>query len=71
MLINRRAIAREKLEQLKNGQSAYAETSEVSTYIEKQINELELNVAVDKTPRGNWFYPLPNNEEETFESIVD
>jgi hypothetical protein len=57
MLISRKALAREKLEQLKNGQTAYAETSEVSQYIEKELASMNLDVVIDRTERGNWFYP--------------
>jgi hypothetical protein len=63
MLINRRTIAKEKLEQLKNGQTAYAETIEVSDYLEKQISELQMDVVVDRTERGNWFSPVQAEED--------
>jgi hypothetical protein len=64
MLLNRRALAKNKLEQLRNGQTAYAETFEVSDYLEKQIADLEMNVVIDRTDRGNWFYPAQNDQEE-------
>jgi hypothetical protein len=67
MLINRRTIAKEKLEQLRNGQTAYAETIEVSDYMEKQIMNLEMDVVIDRTERGNWFYPTQSDRENTFE----
>lgn len=63
MLINRRAIAKEKLEQLKNGKTAYAETIEVSDYLEKQISELQMDVVIDRTERGNWFSPVQTEED--------
>lgn len=62
MLISRKAIAREKLELLKNGQTAYAETSEVSQYIEKELGNLDMNVVIDRTDRGNWYYPVEETE---------
>lgn len=58
MVINRKHMARAKLEQLKNGYSAYAETSEITDIIEKELSKLELNIHIDKTPLGAWFIPV-------------
>ncbi|MBO8171876.1 MAG: hypothetical protein H0Z33_08295 [Bacillaceae bacterium] len=57
MIINRRAMARAKVEKLKKGLSAYAETREVAELVEKYIKENNLNVFIDRTPLGTWFIP--------------
>lgn len=62
MVINRKKMAQKKLEQLKKGYSAFAETNEVAELIEKEIASLELTVHVDKTPLGSWFIPIPETE---------
>lgn len=58
MIINRRALARAKVEKLKKGLSAYAETKEVAMLVEKYVKEQNLNVDIDKTPLGTWFIPV-------------
>lgn len=68
MIISRRTIAKEKLEQLKSGYSAYAETNEVSQYLEKQIEEMGMNVVIDRTPQGNWFIPVNDEPTEQIEA---
>ncbi|TCS96759.1 hypothetical protein [Hazenella coriacea] len=57
MIINRRAIAREKIEMLKNGYSTFADSEEVAQLIKKQISELNMVVHIDQTPQGCWFIP--------------
>ncbi len=61
MIINRRAMARAKVEKLKKGLSAYAETEEVAQLVEKYIKEQNLKVHIDRTSLGTWFIPV---EEE-------
>jgi putative aminopeptidase FrvX len=62
MVINRKEMARAKLKQLKNGFSAFAETSEVAEIIEKELAKLDLNIHVDRTPMGSWFIPVTDHE---------
>jgi hypothetical protein len=57
MIINRKRLAREKLEKLKKGYSAYAETEEVAKLIEKELANLNIRVHIDRTPIGCWFIP--------------
>ncbi|WP_052947745.1 hypothetical protein [Aneurinibacillus tyrosinisolvens] len=64
MVISRREMARAKVEKLKNGFSAFSETSEVIELIEKYIREENLDVHVDRTPLGCWFIPANKNEPE-------
>jgi hypothetical protein len=62
MIINRREMARSKIEELKNGYSAFAETSEVANFIEKELATLNLDIHVDRTPLGAWFIPVKEQE---------
>jgi len=57
MIINRKSLAKAKLEKLKNGYSAFAETKEVAEWLEKEIATLNLAVHIDRTPHGCWFIP--------------
>jgi hypothetical protein len=57
MIISRKAIAKAKIEKLKNGYSAYAETREVADLIEKEIAAMNMEVHIDRTSIGCWFIP--------------
>jgi len=57
LIISRKRLAKAKVEKLKHGYSAYAETQEVATLIEKELNGMDLSVRVDRTPIGSWFFP--------------
>ncbi|WP_027414795.1 hypothetical protein [Aneurinibacillus terranovensis] len=57
MIINRREIARNKVEKLKTGFSAFSESLEVTDLMKKYIKEQNLHVYVDETPLGSWFIP--------------
>ncbi|KNH36668.1 hypothetical protein ACV3PA_06755 [Exiguobacterium acetylicum] len=57
MILNRSQIAREKVEQLKLGVTAFTETEEIAEKIRKSVAELQLNVIEDHTDRGVWFIP--------------
>ncbi len=57
MIISRKALAREKLEKLRDGYSVYTETDEVAAYLEKEIPKLGKKVHIDRTPIGCWFIP--------------
>ena len=49
MIMNRHALAKDKVEKLKLGYSTFAESKEVATLIEQEINALQLNVYIHKT----------------------
>ncbi|MFD1425987.1 hypothetical protein JOD24_003015 [Kroppenstedtia sanguinis] len=55
MIISRKQMAKAKVEKLKRGFSAYAETKEVADLIEKELAQLDLPVIVEQTPIGYWF----------------
>lgn len=61
MVINRKEIAKKKLESLKQGYSAYTESKEVAAYIQKEIDAEQLCVIVDATPIGQWFIPCDDH----------
>ncbi|MCP8617108.1 hypothetical protein [Salirhabdus salicampi] len=47
----------EKMNQLFNGHSAFAESTEVIRLLERKVTQNELNVYVDQTDFGCWFIP--------------
>ncbi|MGA8944111.1 MAG: hypothetical protein WB502_15565 [Thermoactinomyces sp.] len=57
MIISPRKIAQAKVEKLKDGYSAFAETEKVATLIRKQLKDLDIQVVIDKTEHGYWFIP--------------
>ncbi|WP_214824751.1 hypothetical protein [Exiguobacterium algae] len=62
MIINRGQIARDKLENLQNGQTVFADSPEIIERLRKYITEYQLDVVEDVTDRGTWFIP---KEEDT------
>ncbi len=57
MIINRKAIAREKVKKLKNGYCAFTDSREVAKLVEKEIADLNMAVHIDRTSLGCWFIP--------------
>jgi putative aminopeptidase FrvX len=57
MLISRKEIAQKKIQKLKDGYSAFAETKEVADYIKKELEKIEIEVHEDLTEFGCWFIP--------------
>ena len=64
MIINQRWLAREKVERLKQGITAFSETSQVTELIERYIKEQNIQVHIDKTPFGCWFIPINGNASD-------
>ncbi|WP_202080769.1 hypothetical protein [Caldalkalibacillus salinus] len=62
MIISRKEMAKVKINQIKQGFSAFAETSEVATIIEKEISKLNINIHIDRTPMGSWFIPIKQHD---------
>ncbi|MBE4908258.1 hypothetical protein IMZ08_09340 [Bacillus luteolus] len=56
-ILNRRKIVQEKLDLIKAGYSAYAESFEIATLLKKEIQALNLQVHEDITNVGSWFIP--------------
>lgn len=62
MVINRREIARLKVEKLKKGYSAFCETKAVADFIDKELKKLNLKIHIDRTPMGTWYIPIKDEE---------
>jgi hypothetical protein len=58
MIINRKQLVREKVQQILAGYSAYAETKEVATLLKKELKILNIDVHEDCTSIGSWFIPI-------------
>lgn len=59
-IINRRKLVKEKVDKIKGGYSAYAETVEVANMVKKELQVLSLEVYEDVTDMGSWFIPVKN-----------
>ncbi len=55
MVINRKEMALKKVEKIKAGYTAFAETKEVAEFIRKQLAKEGINVHEDVTDLGSWF----------------
>ncbi len=62
MVINRKEMALKKVEKIKAGLSAFAETKEVSDLIRKELKKENIEVHEDVTELGSWF--IPNKDKE-------
>ncbi|WLD92359.1 hypothetical protein [Alkalihalobacillus sp. AL-G] len=58
MIISRKEMARAKVEKLRNGYSAFAETKEVAEMIKKQALSLNIDFEEEVTELGSWFTPI-------------
>ncbi|APH04096.1 hypothetical protein [Bacillus weihaiensis] len=56
-VLNSKKLAQEKLDSIKKGFSAYAETPELANLIKKEIQNQQLDVYEDATEFGFWFIP--------------
>lgn len=63
MILNRKQLVREKLQQIIDGYSAYAESKEVAEMLKKEIRLLNLEVFEDCTDIGSWFIPVKKESE--------
>ncbi|MFZ3578192.1 hypothetical protein [Virgibacillus sp. DJP39] len=62
-IMNHNRMKEEKINLLKNGLTAYAESNELIRLIKRDIKKFELHVHLDETPSGCWFIPLHNKNE--------
>ncbi|KAA0549560.1 hypothetical protein FZW96_04230 [Bacillus sp. BGMRC 2118] len=58
VIINRKQLVHEKVQQVIAGYSAYAETKEVALMIKKELQLLNIDVYEDITNIGSWFIPV-------------
>ncbi|MGM7702317.1 hypothetical protein ACSVDE_11380 [Pseudalkalibacillus sp. Hm43] len=64
MIINRKEMAKAKVEKLLSGYSAFAESKEVAELIKKQAKELNIEFVEDVTEIGSWFIPAKPQEQQ-------
>ncbi|BAB06891.1 hypothetical protein P4637_05240 [Halalkalibacterium halodurans] len=65
MIINRKEMALKKVEKIKAGYSAFAESKEVSDFIRKELKRLGIDdVYEDITELGSWFIPANQRDED-------
>lgn len=57
MVLNRKQMALKKVEKVKNGLSAFAESKEVIEIIRKELEKDGIDVHEDTTEIGSWFIP--------------
>ncbi|GGN48927.1 MULTISPECIES: hypothetical protein [Oceanobacillus] len=57
MVIPTKSLLNQKIEQLKNGENAFAESPELIRLLERDVAKENLNVVFDKTPAGCWIIP--------------
>jgi len=57
-IFNSKKVAQEKVENIKKGFSAYAESAELAGLIKKELKKLQLDVYEDVTEFGFWFIPI-------------
>lgn len=62
-----RIIREQKINLLRNGFSAYAESAELIRLIKRDIFRYALNVFYDETSSGCWFIPL--QQENTYGNL--
>lgn len=62
MIIEPKTLVKQKIEQLKNGKNAFAETEEVIRLLKRDIARENLKVIFDETPDGLWIYPDEKKE---------
>ena len=57
-IMSRSQLAREKVQSIQSGFSAYAESKEISNLIKKELNALGIEVIEDSNNLGSWFIPM-------------
>lgn len=57
MIINRRHIAHGKVDEIADGQTAFADSKEVARLMKREIKKRNLHVHIDDTAIGSWFIP--------------
>lgn len=62
MIISDRELCNQKIESLKNGHNAFAESEKLIGRIEKAVAEENLEVLFERTPAGCWITPIKEKE---------
>ena len=58
MIISDRELCNQKIESLKNGHNAFAESEKLIHRIEKEVVKENLKVLFERTPAGCWIIPV-------------
>lgn len=61
-VLDRREMRDDKIRQLKEGRSVYAESDELIRLIKRGIEKENLKVTLEKTDGGCWFIPDDTHE---------
>lgn len=61
-VLDRREMRDDKIRQLKEGRSVYAESAELIRLIKRGIEKEKLQVKLEQTDGGCWFIPHKNDE---------
>lgn len=62
MIINRKEMALQKVEKIRSGYSAFAETKELIDLIKKELLKENIEVKEEITEIGTWFIPVQKRE---------
>lgn len=62
-IINHKQMAREKVERIRNGVSAFAESADLVNLIKKELEVQNLQVYEDVTEFGSWFIPVREEQQ--------
>ncbi|WLR44173.1 hypothetical protein LC087_08900 [Bacillus carboniphilus] len=61
-VLSRNQMAKEKVERIRSGLSAYAESEELSQKIKRELELQNISVHEDITEFGYWFIPVQENQ---------
>lgn len=62
-VLDRREMRDDKIRQLKEGRSVYAESEELIRLIKRGIEKEQIQVKLEQTDGGCWFIPHENNDK--------
>ncbi|MUK86864.1 hypothetical protein GMD78_00415 [Ornithinibacillus sp. L9] len=62
LVLHEKRICERKINQIKNGFSAYAESKELIRLMKREIMKNNLDVYYDETPTGCWFIPIKESK---------
>ncbi|MHA6251448.1 hypothetical protein [Oceanobacillus sp. CAU 1775] len=63
MVITNRTLFNQKMESLKNGNNAFAESERLIQLLEEGVAKENLQVYFDKTPAGCWIIPTGEQDQ--------
>jgi len=57
LILDQKRLVQSKIDQLKDGVIAYAESKEVIRLVKRELSKQNLHVVFDETDSGCWFIP--------------